>query len=217
MVRQDWRPANTCGGDLTDGGEYGVSCKGPKTNLAIYGSQLDQEKRYLDEKEKNIDKAPKEYTPKSNAVEPSYHRQARVHNCAGREARFVSPALSQLKQESWLGPMPGRSTAQAKPPAPSENSDTGLLIDLFNSFVLDRPLKDEEDFSKARKATTILGKSVHGNVKAMQLSAAKSILDGLSVQDVPIDVRSKKVETDKEKSDFAFLNPGKDAHGGARN
>ena len=82
-------------------------------------------------------------------------------------------------------------TAQAKPSAPSENSDTGLLMDLFNSFVLDRPLKDEEDFSKARNATTILGKLLRGKREALSVSAAKSILEGLSVLNVPTDVKSE--------------------------
>ena len=82
-------------------------------------------------------------------------------------------------------------------------------MDLFNSFVLDRPLKDEEDFSKARNATTILGKLLRGKREALSVSAAKSILEGLSVLNVPTDVKSK-LETDEEKSDFAFLSTGKE-------
>ena len=163
-------------------------------------SQLAQQKRDLGG-QKQFDKTLKEHKTSSKA--PNSSTADRTPNefettTAAREATVYPPGPqpADAKEPARANQQP--FTAQAKPSAPSENSDTGLLMDLFNSFVLDRPLKDEEDFSKARNATTLLGKLLRDKREVPPISTAKRILHGLSFLDVPTDVKSKKLEPDKQ-------------------
>ena len=101
-------------------------------------------------------------------------------------------------------------TAEANSPALSGKTNTDQLISLFNLVIIDHPLRGREDFARTQEATSILEGLLRDKPEVLPISAIKSILDGLSVLDVPTDVSSANLETNERKSDFAFLDTGKE-------
>jgi hypothetical protein len=181
-------------------------------NNAERERQLAQQKGDLDKLEKNLNKALDEYKRKSNASNsPTADRTAERFDTtgAGREPEENPPLPhhAEAKRPAMANAEP--STAPAKPSAPSENSDTGLLIDLFNSFVLDRPLKNEEDVLRARAATTTLAELLRGKREVLPVSGAKRILQELSARDVPKVYNDLKPKPELDVFiHFAFLTTG---------
>jgi WD40 repeat protein len=175
--------------------ELNATVRDLNTKLEAGKSEIEELKRKLDDRKKQIE-------PTTKGGKPvTAHAEARPP--VGNSPAPSPPTGGVAKADSVEDATKVRGGDRS---SPAENGEDGIILKLFNAFVVDRPLHNKRDFDKALSLADALSQAQRGGPEATAASQAKRLLTGLTVQDVSIDPSAQgKLDPDYSMTDLAFL------------